>query len=305
MATIIFLGHGFFDPAGGAYPPEVLIPPDTSLRFFSDAGQTLDLPAYRNDAGELITDYNAVVNVWEHFKEDETPIPPRWVTYNYRLSPEDAEEERELAGKLAWGAQIVTLPEGSDKFYLCTGTAETCPTPALNVQQRQYENEGIGSPVPDERWHHTCKGILGTHAGNDLVWCACTSIRLTDATRRDLPLTMTSGSAGPGVAVADWYPTDAEWSDIVERNRQNVKDTPDGDVVPISAGGILVLIGRNHDLRPVEYLQRQGDLEEGQITVTKGGFTSKGTLEITGIAGKQSEVQQTIEQFSDKEIVFT
>jgi hypothetical protein len=305
MGTIIVLGHGYFDPAGGGYPPEVLIPPDTSLRFFSDAGQPLVLPAYRNDAGEVISDYNKVVNVWEHFKEDESPIPPRWVTYNFRLSPEDSDEDRELAGKLPWGADVVTLPEGADKFYLCTGTPDTCPTPALNVQQQDYEQRGVGSPVPDDRWHHHCKGILATHAGNDLIWCACTSIRLDAETRAELPLTMTSGSAGPGMDVAGWYPTDADWSSIIERNRQNVKDTPDGEVVPVSAGGVLVLIGRDHAVRPVEYVRRQGDLEEGQITVNKGGFADKGTLEISGISAKQSEVQMTIEQFSDKEIVFT
>ncbi len=305
MATIVFLGHGGFDPAGGKYPPEVLVPPGTTLRFFSDAGQPLVLPAYKADTGEVISDYNKVVNVWDHFKEDESPIPARWVTYNYRLSPEDTDEERDLANKLEWGAQIVTLPEGSDKFYLCTGTPETCPTPALNVQQRAYDNDGTGSPVPAERWEHDCTGILGTHAGNDLIWCACTSIRLDDDTRRELPLTMTSGSAGPGYDVSDWYPTDADWAAIVALNQQNVKDTDDGDVVPISAGGVLVLIGRGHMTKAVEYVTRQADLEEGQITVTKGGTFSKGSLEITGISAKQSEVQMTIEEFSDKEVVFS
>ena len=89
MAQIVFLGHGGFDPDSGTYPGEVLIPPDTTLRFFSDAGQALVLPATGGNS-----DYNKVVNVWEHFHEDEQPIPARWVTYNYGLSPEDTEEER-------------------------------------------------------------------------------------------------------------------------------------------------------------------------------------------------------------------
>jgi hypothetical protein len=55
---------------------------------------------------------------------------------------------------------------------------------------------------------------------------------------------------------------------------------------------------------PLEYVRRQADLEDGQITVTKGGTLSKGTLEITGISAKQPEVQMTIVEFSDKEIVF-
>jgi hypothetical protein len=137
MGTYVFLGHGGFDPASDVGPPEVLVPPGTTLRFFSDAGQALVLPA---DDGN--TDYTKVVDVWAHFQEDQAPIPERWVTYNYRLSPEDTQEERDLALSLDWGATVITLPEGADKFYLCTGDEDTCPTPALNVQQQDFEKSG-------------------------------------------------------------------------------------------------------------------------------------------------------------------
>ena len=45
MASIVILGHGGFNQAGTQYPPEVLVPPETTLRCFSDAGQPLSLPS--------------------------------------------------------------------------------------------------------------------------------------------------------------------------------------------------------------------------------------------------------------------
>jgi hypothetical protein len=107
------------------------------LRFISDAGQTLYLP--QKDGN---TDYTRVVDVWEHFHEDDAPIPERWVTYNFRLSPEDSEEERELALSLDWGAEVVSLPAGSLPMYLCQGTADTCPTGEYVARQDDME-EGL------------------------------------------------------------------------------------------------------------------------------------------------------------------
>jgi hypothetical protein len=112
----------------------VLVPPGTSPKFFSDAGQALFLPAKAGD-----TDYNKVVKVWDHFKETEAPIAEKGVTYNFRLSPEDSQEERDLALSLDWGAQVITLPEGAADFSLCTGTVETCPTSKLNVAAARHD----------------------------------------------------------------------------------------------------------------------------------------------------------------------
>ncbi len=297
MGSFVFLGHGGFNPASGTYPGEVLVPTRTTLRFFSDAGQALVLPAA---AGA--SDYNKVVNVWEHFHEDEAPIPERWVTYNYGLYPEDTEEERQLALSLNWGASVVTLPAGSAPQFLCQGTADSCPTPALNVQQRTFEETGEGEAVPDDRWNHTCDGILGQYAGNDLVWIACTSFMVRTP---ELPPTMTADYSGPGASdVSNWVPDDAAWDEINRLNQQNVKATEDGGRVAVVAGGLLVLIGDGHSRRAGDYVNRQGDKEEGILQVEKGGTLSRGSIEVTGITRKQEEVRTTIGQFSDKRVRF-
>src|SRR5258708_7861501 len=161
MGKVVFLGHGAFDTDSSAYPGvgEILVPPTTTIKFYSDAGHTLRIPAVRDESGKLISDYKKIVgtiNGWESFQEDQGSLSVGQVTYNFRLSPETHGEERDLAESLDWGgAEVVSLPQGSDKYYLCQGTPETCPTPALLVDK----NHGV--EVPEERWKHHCKGIFG------------------------------------------------------------------------------------------------------------------------------------------------
>lgn len=64
--------------------------------------------------------------------------------------------------------------------------------------------------------------------------------------------------------------------DIRARNAKAVKDTDGGGSVAIVAGGAVVLIGGGHPRRPADYVRRQTDIEEGLLTVTKGGAFSKG-----------------------------
>ncbi len=341
MGRVVFLGHGGFDPTSGSDVAVVLVPPGTSLKFFSDAGQALTLPT--DDGGG--SDYTKVVKVWDHFKEAEAPIAEKGVTYNFRLSPETKEEERELALSLDWGAEVITLPQGSDKFYLCTGTVATCPTPKLNVAADRHNElvakgdpavqafkkwlDGAGSfpaeiaefesrladipaeyfqyvadGVPDERWNHHCEGILGKHAGNELNWVACTSFVRATPGRDQLPTLVTSDSPGPAARGLDWQPTPATFKAVREANSQKVKSTADGGTLPIVAGGTVVLIGGSHEGGPAEWVRNQPDIEEGMLTVTKGGAFSAGKLEVTGISAKQALVTSEIGEFSDKKVTF-
>jgi hypothetical protein len=83
--------------------------------------------------------------------------------------------------------------------------------------------------------------------------------------------------SGPGASdVSDWEPDDSAYSDIRARNAKAVKDTDGGGSVAIVAGGAVVLIGGGHPRRPADYVRRQTDIEEGLLTVTKGGAFSKG-----------------------------
>jgi hypothetical protein len=292
MSRYVVLGHGGFDPAGGSYPGEVLVPPGTTLQFFAEAGQSLVLPG---------TNYGKVANVWEQVAAEGSPIPEKWVTYNYQLQPDTTETHRQNALASDWGDDVNVWFLSTGAAFLCNGTADTCPTPALRVQEQAYEN-GEGEAVDDDRWNHHCTGILAQLAGHDIYWLACASIMSGDEV---LPALDQSAASGPGVAdVSTWVPTDAELQQIDDANARAVKATADGEAVSIVAGGVLVLIG-SHERRPADYVRRQNDVEEGQVWVTKGGRLSKGTLDVTGINAKRQLVKDALGRFSDKKVNFT
>ena len=111
--------------------------------------------------------------------------------------------------------------------------------------------------------------------------------------------------SGPGASdVSDWIPDDAAYKDISERNAKAIKDTDSGGSVAIVAGGAVVLIGPDHARRPADYVRRQTDVEEGLLTVTKGGAFSKGSIAVKGISAKQAIVKTEIVEFSDKKVTF-
>jgi hypothetical protein len=340
MTKYVIIGHGGYNPASHSFAPEVLVPPDTKLAFFADAGQSLILP-YQNYT-------NVAAELWDQLKEVGEPIGPKGVTYNYQLTPDTTEEHRNSALAADWGGATPCFVS-SGQTYLCTGTADTCPTPKLNVAFARHDElvgkgdaaakafktwvEGgatgdlpeeiadfaprlvdvpethygyVADGVPADRWKHTCTGILGQLGGgsNELVWLACASISIQVPERAEMPVLDTSPVAGPGRDVSDWEPDDAAWDKIKELNTKNVKDTADKGTVNIAAGGDMVLVGQGHNYRYAEYVRRQTDTEEGQITVTKGGAFSKGDMKINGISAKQSLVKNKVGEFSDKKVIF-
>lgn len=289
MEKYVILGHGTIDPTSGGYAPEVLVPTDTTLRFFSDAGQKLVLPS---------ADYDEVAgSIWDQLKDEGEPLGPKKVTYNLTLFPDSTPEHRENARNADWdGASVVFIDTGST--YLCMGTAETCPTPSLLVAER------AGEEIEPDRWKHDCKGILGQLQGdgNEIYWVACTSISVFTP---ELPVLESAGMRGPGTEEdLNWLPTDDEFAKIATKNSANVKATGDKENISVVAGGGVVLIGPGHLRRPADYVRRQTDIEEGSIKVTKGGAFSKGTLQITGISKKQTIVREALKDFSDKKITF-
>jgi hypothetical protein len=116
-------------------------------------------------------DYSALAKGWDHFTPyaSQTEKMP---TYCFTLGALEPEEIR-LANGLDWGGAVLlcvgdAIPDG---FLVCTGTADTCPTPQLLT-----EEEGS---VPEEKWLHTCDGILGSwgqQTDGDIHWIACTGI---------------------------------------------------------------------------------------------------------------------------------
>jgi hypothetical protein len=303
MAVYVFLGHGGFDQKGTpGYPTEVLIPPDTSLKFYADAGQTLLLPNPSDTNPN--SGYERVAPVFDQVKDRGSPLTATMTTYNYCLYPDDSEKYRQSARRADWrGATPVFLPAG--ERYLCQGTTQTCPTPALIASGSEAD---ISNP---ERWKHNCTGILGEYGakGNELHWLACASFEYAE---KQLPATEMGAVSGPGafptrldVVTDDWAPTTDELAKIRDVNQENVKDTNNKKEVAIAVGGVLVLIGEGHRPNPVGYVKRQNDFEEGVITVTKAGAFSKGTLAVKGISTRKRKlVEDTLEEFSEKKVTF-
>ncbi len=283
MARYVILGHGSFDP-DTSYLPEVLVPTGTSLQFFSDAGQRLTLPN---------ADYTEVAKVWDQVRKEGSPIPERWVTYNFTLYPDTTAGHRESAKAQQWDADVVFIESG--KAYLCTGTEDTCPTPALNVEAQKGEVEA-------DRWNHHCKGILGQLAGNELFWIACTSIEMEG---QELPVLETASVRGPGLDEdLAWKPDGKALAAIAEKNGTNVKRTDDGDSIAVVAGGEVVLIGSGHPRRPADYLRARDDREEGLLWINKGGRFSRGSIEVEGISAHQDLVEEAVKAFSEKKVMF-
>lgn len=339
MTRYVVLGHGGFDPTSGSFPAEILVPAGTTLTFFADAGQALVLPRadYDSVAAKMwdqlkqmdppipakgvtynytlfpddteehrksaeSADWDGAVAVWVKAgqlylcegTEDTCPTPK----LNVAASRHD-----EL---LARGAESVE----AFKQWVAGGASGDLPDVIADFETRledvplayyTYVAEG----VPDDRWQHKCDGILGQLGGdgNDLYWVACSSFMIDTP---EMPVLGTSAVSGPGVAdVSTWVPADSDYQEIREKNSQAVKDTPDGKTVSVVAGGAVVLIGPGHARRPADYVRRQDDVEEGQLTVTKGGAFSKGSIEVTGISAKQALIKEAIAEFSDKKVTFS
>lgn len=293
MTTYIFLGHGTFDQTGTAgFPTEVLIPTDTTVKFFSDAGQVLTLPAVGDN-----TNYSKVAPAWQQLKDQGPGLTATMQTYNFSLTPEDHDAEREAIKNANWnGATPITLPSG--RQYLCQGTPETCPTPALLTNPTE---EALSNP---DRWKHKCTGILGQYGGsnNELHWAACTSFTID---RQDLPSLLTADATGPGLKDnTNWTPDADAFDEIKQLNQENLNATAPGGSAGIAAGGQIVLIGSGHDNDHGDYVRRQKDKEEGQITVTKAGAFGPSRLDVKGITAKRALVEGKIGEISDKAVKF-
>ena len=186
MTTYVIVGHGSFNQELTQYPPVVLVPPNTTLKFYAEAGEALFLPV--DDDND--TDYvDEVAPAWQQLKERTEPVPEQGVVYNLSLVPDDSEEEHEAAENADWqGAEVIHLESG--RIWLCED-AETCPTPELNVLKKTQD-------VAADRWEHHCKGILGTYGGNGNELTGSPA-HPSEFKRHDLPPLLTADRGGPGL----------------------------------------------------------------------------------------------------------
>lgn len=362
MARMVILGHGGFDTKGFW----TLVPPETTVKFFADAGSRLMLPSIPTgpanptephwvEGQNCAFDYARVADLYSTYMEKIQPVNPGGVVENMLLQAPGAESQRiakELHDQGKWGGELLMKPDAGE-WQLCHGTETTCPTPKLHVTAKRHDElvakgdaaiaafnqwftdghtgplpepiadfgprladvpehllEYVGSGVPEKAYYHECGGILDIAQGKEVYWIACSGFEVSQAEldsiglSAGLPSEMTAPTDGPG-ARNDWVPDDNALAAVTKKNGENVKATADGDSVGIAAGGLLAVIGDGHDQRVLYYIGRQGDLEEGEITVTKGGAFSKGGLTVKGISGKRDLVKTLIAEFSDKKVTFT
>lgn len=116
------------------------------------------------------------------------------------------------------------------------------------------------------------------------------------------PAVVTATNQGEG---GDWVPTDSDLDAVDSRNQGNIKAAADKSTIDLVAGGLLVIAGSGHDTQVVQYVRRQGDVESGRVTITKGGAFTKGTLAVDGISAKQDLVTQAFGRVSDKKVTFS
>jgi Putative adhesin Stv domain len=297
MTTYVILGHGGFNPEAEQYPPEILVPRDTTMKFWSDAGQVLMLPATTLEGGRG-SDYAKVAPMFNQLKAAQPSLGPTTQTYNWKLYPDNIEAERKAARAADWGgAELIMIETGNT--WLCMDTEKKCPTPATLSDPTATEDPS--------RYEHQCQGILGQYGGkgNEIHWVACTSFQIATP---ELPSLVTAAATGPGLKLdPNWEPNDKALKQASDLNQKNVKATAPGGNIAVAAGGKMVLIGARHDDDHGNYVGRQPDKEEGVITVTKASAFKKGagTLEVKGITTKyQGAVKDALNEFSDKEVVF-
>lgn len=277
----ILLGHGGLDVTGSGVDPAmeiVAIPQGTTIQFYADSGQGLVYGSHDLD-------------IWEQLQAPWPALDSTRVTYNLALYNaaelwgEELKNNPSFGGHTLLRAGVDGVP---DPILLCTGTPDTCPTDPRAV--------AAGAT-------HNCDGILGTYTG-DLYWLACTSFV---GVSKDLA-TAALGGRSTDVAMGfdpDWMPSESDLDAIAAVNRDNVKDTDDGDSIGFVVGGWVMLIGDGHDGTYADYAGFQEDVAHGTLTVHKGGVFSAGSIDVTGVPpAKQGVVESAISRFSDKKINF-
>lgn len=280
----ILLGHGTLDLDPSVTSPEmeiVAIPQNTTIQFYTDAGQVLWYGARELD-------------LWSRLHAPWAPLDSNSVTYNLALHSDVDSWTQDLRNSLEFDGHTL-IRAGVDGFpdplVLCTGTREICPT-------------GVDQVAAGAR--HGCDGVLGREdLEGDLYWLACTSIEGADQSVVDAALDGRPTDVRLGHD-PDWAPGEADHEAMARVNRANVERAyPQQDMFFRTAGSSL-LLGLGHDPRYVEYARIQDGLFRGGLTVYKEGSEhSQGRFDIYQyLPGSQDLIRSALGRFSDYEVRF-
>lgn len=306
MATKVVVGHGGFHSGGKM----ILVPSNTSVTFYSDAGTNLGMPYkptgdYNGGWVEGVNcdfDYDKVKELIETGYKSQNVVLNGGVVENFSLQPLGAGSAT-VAKNIDWWGEKAVVPESGEELYLCTDP-DNCPRPELREQMQKFLDSGgaEGRLVEESEYDHHCKGLLATYAGYDILWISCTGFT-GDMSSLQGAVPSQDNTMYQAAQTA-WSPDDAALDKVVGKNQSTVKGMDDGSSVDIQVGGVLVLVGGGHEDDPVAYVKRQGDYEKGTLTVKRSVFGA-GNVVIKGIsAAKQELIKMSVAKFSDKSVKF-
>ncbi|HEX3707932.1 MAG TPA: hypothetical protein VHV76_15000 [Mycobacteriales bacterium] len=99
--------------------------------------------------------------------------------------------------------------------------------------------------------------------------------------------------------------TDRQLREIDDTNGESVKDLDNGGSTTWVVGGVVLLIGNDHDADIQRYVNSQPDRMGGSVRVRKGGMFGSGALTFDDCpAAKQTLVTSAVKRFSSKKVVF-
>ncbi|MFE5539471.1 hypothetical protein ACFQ78_27475 [Streptomyces sp. NPDC056519] len=244
----ILMGHGGFVPDPSVTPPgmeSVAIPSDTTIQFYSDAGQRLGFGRAQLDAWTGLD----VRAFWP-------PLDSRNVTYNLALYGDPWRWLAVLRNESQFGEHEVILPgiRGvPDPAVLCKGTPDTCPTRPEQVVDGAK---------------HDCSGLLARLEG-ELHWLSCTTF---EEAGPEVIAGVLDGMLS-GVVLGDrpdWRlgPEDRDAIDLVNAACVTRAGTA---YLPFTLGGSVLLLGSGHDYKHEFHAASRGDALQGAWRVNGSG----------------------------------
>ena len=120
--------------------------------------------------------------------------------------------------------------------------------------------------------------------------CEAELSKLPDATQKRIRKEMDRNLAHP-----DWEPEASELAKIATANATALGKLKDGDSAIIMVAGDVVLIGKGHREKIVDYVKFHDQHEIGRFHLVKAGAFRGATINVTGITDEKARVTQALQ----------